>query len=372
MTFTNEEQEKLRRVFSVVVSDSPPPPDLDSLPTSDFPYVAAPPHQSRWRSAAAFAVGVVVFVALVSIALLMGTSPGPDVVGTTPPTEVPTTDISNPPDSVATLPADPPDAVKEMISEGEELLSWGTVADAPFALVGTRQGDTSCVQLRPSDDSEWCGPVDGPDLLTIVSVWVGEGSVLVIHASPDVDHVRLDTATGSTTIAIDGEDSGYPPVGLHVPRESELRGTLVPTSSAGVALSGPVPILVRGLDQAPPQAHPSEIMVEAVEATDGATYLGGDNPGINSVELMFSLGTDTYELFAVPTGTNIAYLDLENPTQSVAIDGSMIDLYEQEDTTEALFDRKGLTVRVRSMTSSQEDLLASVERLIASIDNLSR
>lgn len=371
MTFTNEEQKRLRRVLSAVVSDSPPPPDLDSLPASDFPYVAPSPHPSRWRPATALVVGVLVLVAFVSIALLIGTSPEPDVAGTTPPTEVPTTDISDPPDSVETLPADPPDGVAEMLGEGEDLLSWELVGDTTVVLAGVREAGSSCVRVRPSEDGQWCGPIDGPDLLTIDSVWLGEGSVLVIHAGPGVDHVRLDTQAGSTAIAIHGEESGYPPTGLHVPGEPALAGTLVPISSNGEALSEPVRILVRGLDQAASRTHPSEIMVEAVRTTVGATYLGGDDVGVTSVELLFGLGGDTFELFAVPTGTNVAYLDLEDPTQSVQIAGSTIDLYERGDTNGAAFDRKGLTVRVRSTTSSQEDLLTSVELLIASMDNLS-
>lgn len=372
MAFTTEEQMRLRRVFSVVVSDSPPPPELDSLPYSDIPLVAPLHGRSRWRTATAFAVGVVVFAVFYSVAVLVGSSPGPDIAGTTPTTAVATTDGSTPPDSVVTIPADPPDAVAEMLDEGEVLLSWGLVADTPFALVGTQQGDSSCVQLRPAEASEWCTPIDGPDLVAIDTVWTGQGNVLIIHARPGVDHVRLDTRTGSTVIAIHGEEFGYPPTGVYVPDEPILKGELVPISSDGDALSEPIPILVRGLDQAPSPTHPSETMVDVVEAIEGATYLGGDNPGITSVELLFSLEGDTYEVFAVPTGTNVAYLDLDEPTQHEEINSSRIDVHQGEDTIEGVFDRTGLTVRVRSTTSSQDDLLTSIERLIRSMDNLSR
>lgn len=189
-----------------------------------------------------------------------------------------------------------------------------------------------------------CAP-DGPDLLTIDSVWAEKGAVLILHATPEVDHVLFDTPTGSKPIATHGSELGYPATGIHAPDEPTLRGELVPISSTGEALSEPVPILVRGLDQAATRTHPSQTMIQVVEATEGASYLGGDNPGIATVELLFRLGGDTYELFAVPAGTNVAYLDLADPTRSVEIDGSRIDMHQREDDTiEAVFDRIGLTV----------------------------
>lgn len=57
-------QVRFRRVFLAVVLDSPRPPDLDPLPSSDIPHLAPKPSRPRWQPVAGFVIGVLVFIVL--------------------------------------------------------------------------------------------------------------------------------------------------------------------------------------------------------------------------------------------------------------------------------------------------------------------